>query len=167
MLAALVALAALWTYQRLAVLRGRDRVILLAVRTALFGLALFADRGPDRSAEIWATPYYVAPDGDAAPIAFPTGQPDRESFPFALWGKLVERAWRQPSWHVAGTPHPFGHDDLRAAIAFVPQETFLFSTTLEDNIAFGLKMAGESKEEIDARGKLRHHPERMASRSSK
>ena len=37
-----------------------------------------------------------------------------------------------------------GHDvrevplsDLRAAIAFVPQETFLFSTTLEDNIAFG------------------------------
>ena len=28
-------------------------------------------------------------------------------------------------------------DDLRRAIAFVPQETFLFSTTLEDNIAFG------------------------------
>lgn len=27
--------------------------------------------------------------------------------------------------------------DLRAAIAFVPQETFLFSTTLEDNIALG------------------------------
>ena len=27
--------------------------------------------------------------------------------------------------------------DLRAAIAFVPQETFLFSTTLEENIAFG------------------------------
>jgi ATP-binding cassette subfamily B multidrug efflux pump len=27
--------------------------------------------------------------------------------------------------------------DLRGAIAFVPQETFLFSTTLEDNIAFG------------------------------
>ncbi len=27
--------------------------------------------------------------------------------------------------------------DLRAAIGFVPQETFLFSTTVEDNIAFG------------------------------
>ena len=27
--------------------------------------------------------------------------------------------------------------DLRAAIGFVPQETFLFSTTLQDNIAFG------------------------------
>lgn len=27
-----------------------------------FGLALFSDRGPDKSAEIWATPYYVAPE---------------------------------------------------------------------------------------------------------
>ena len=27
-----------------------------------FGLALFTDRGPDKSAEIWATPYYVAPE---------------------------------------------------------------------------------------------------------
>lgn len=27
-----------------------------------FGLALFADRGPDASGEIWATPYYVAPE---------------------------------------------------------------------------------------------------------
>ncbi len=29
--------------------------------------------------------------------------------------------------------------DLRSAIAFVPQETFLFSTTLEENIAFGVE----------------------------
>ncbi|WP_110171356.1 ABC transporter ATP-binding protein [Luteitalea pratensis] len=43
-----------------------------------------------------------------------------------------------------GTVFIDGHDvrdvrleDLRRAIAFVPQETFLFSTTLEDNIAFG------------------------------
>ena len=43
-----------------------------------------------------------------------------------------------------GTVFLDGHDvreiplaDLRAAIAFVPQETFLFSTTLEENIAFG------------------------------
>jgi hypothetical protein len=27
-----------------------------------FGLALFTERGPDKSAEIWATPYYVAPE---------------------------------------------------------------------------------------------------------
>ena len=43
-----------------------------------------------------------------------------------------------------GTVFLDGHDvreiplsHLRAAIAFVPQETFLFSTTLEENIAFG------------------------------
>ena len=53
----------------------------------------------------------------APPLAFPTGQPDRGSFPFALWAKLVEREWRQPSWRVAGVPHPFGHEGLRAAIA--------------------------------------------------
>lgn len=54
---------------------------------------------------------------DEAPIAFPTGQPDREAFPFALWARLLEREWRQPSWMVAGAPHPFGHAGLRAAIA--------------------------------------------------
>ncbi len=44
-----------------------------------------------------------------------------------------------------GTVFLDGHDvrdvrlaQLRQAIAFVPQETFLFSTTLEDNIAFGV-----------------------------
>jgi ATP-binding cassette, subfamily B, multidrug efflux pump len=38
--------------------------------------------------------------------------------------------------------------DLRQQIGFVPQETFLFSTTLEDNIAFGVKQA--SPEEVEA-----------------
>lgn len=51
------------------------------------------------------------------PLAFPTGQPDREAFPFALWARLLEREWRRPSWTVAGAPHPFGHAGLRAAIA--------------------------------------------------
>ena len=50
-------------------------------------------------------------------IAFPTGQPDRAAFPFALWAKLLERDWRQPSWAVAGALHPFGHRGLRSAIA--------------------------------------------------
>ncbi len=52
-----------------------------------------------------------------APIAFPTGQPDRAAFPFELWARLLEREWRRPSWTVAGAPHPFGHAGLRAAIA--------------------------------------------------
>lgn len=54
---------------------------------------------------------------DDAPIAFPLGQPDRETFPFALWARLLEREWRQPSWAVAGALHPFGHAGLRTAIA--------------------------------------------------
>lgn len=52
-----------------------------------------------------------------SPIAFPTGQPDREAFPFALWAKLLEQEWRRPAWQVAGAPHPFGHEGLRTAIA--------------------------------------------------
>jgi ATP-binding cassette subfamily B protein len=35
----------------------------------------------------------------------------------------------------------FAPDDLRRHIGFVPQETFLFSTTLAENIAFGVKDA--------------------------
>jgi GntR family transcriptional regulator/MocR family aminotransferase len=54
---------------------------------------------------------------DEAPLAFPTGQPDREAFPFALWARLLEREWRRPSWAIAGALHPFGHAGLRAAIA--------------------------------------------------
>ena len=54
---------------------------------------------------------------DDSPIAFPTGQPDRAAFPFALWAKLLEREWRQPSWALAGALHPFGHRGLRDAIA--------------------------------------------------
>ncbi|MEO8128615.1 MAG: ABC transporter ATP-binding protein [Bryobacteraceae bacterium] len=52
-----------------------------------------------------------------------------------------------------------GHDvrdyapgDLRRQIGFVPQETFLFSATLADNIAFGVKTA--TKEEIEAAAAL-------------
>lgn len=42
--------------------------------------------------------------------------------------------------------------ELRRQIGFVPQETFLFSTTLEDNIAFGVKQA-TAEEIAEAAGK--------------
>lgn len=54
---------------------------------------------------------------DEAPLAFPTGQPDREAFPFALWAKLLEREWRRPGREAASAVHPFGHAGLREAIA--------------------------------------------------
>lgn len=53
---------------------------------------------------------------DTLPLAFPTSQPDREAFPFALWAKLLEREWRRPSAEAA-TAHPFGHAGLREAVA--------------------------------------------------
>ena len=53
---------------------------------------------------------------DALPLAFPTSQPDREAFPFALWAKLLEREWRRPSAEAA-LAHPFGHSGLREAVA--------------------------------------------------
>jgi len=54
---------------------------------------------------------------DDSPIAFPTGQPDRAAFPYALWAKLLEQEWRRPSWAIAGALHPFGHPGLRHAIS--------------------------------------------------
>ena len=51
------------------------------------------------------------------PLGFPTGQPDREAFPFALWAKLLEREWRRPGMEAASAAHPFGHAGLREAIA--------------------------------------------------
>jgi ATP-binding cassette subfamily B protein len=46
---------------------------------------------------------------------------------------------------------------LREAIGFVPQETFLFSTTIADNIAFGDRMPGQhSIDEIVAAARTAH-----------
>ena len=39
----------------------------------------------------------------------------------------------------------FSPEDLRRAIGYVPQETFLFSATLGENIAFGVKDATEER----------------------
>ena len=64
-----------------------------------------------------AVPPGIEETFEESPIAFPTGQPDRAAFPFALWAKLLEREWRNPSWALAGALHPFGHRGLREAIA--------------------------------------------------
>jgi ATP-binding cassette subfamily B protein len=46
---------------------------------------------------------------------------------------------------------------LHAAIGFVPQETFLFSTTIANNIAFGENEAAKnSEEEIEAAARIAH-----------
>ncbi len=57
------------------------------------------------------------PASETLPLAFPTSQPDREAFPFALWAKLLEREWRRPTPEAAAAAHPFGHAGLREAVA--------------------------------------------------
>ncbi len=48
----------------------------------------------------------------------------------------------------------FRVDDLRRSIGFVPQETFLFSSTIRENIAFGVAQAMEA--EIEAAAETAH-----------
>src|SRR5262249_53983326 len=44
-------------------------------------------------------------------------------------------------------------DSLRAAVALVPQESTLFSISVADNIAFGWRRPGLTREEIDGVGR--------------
>ena len=48
--------------------------------------------------------------------------------------------------------------DLRGAIAYVPQDSFLFSTTIRENIAYGMPDASQSEIEIAAK-EAQIHPE--------
>jgi ATP-binding cassette subfamily B protein len=45
---------------------------------------------------------------------------------------------------------------LRSAIGFVPQETFLFSTTIANNIAFGVPAADASEHQIESAARTAH-----------
>jgi ATP-binding cassette subfamily B protein len=75
--------------------------------------------------------------------------------------QLLPRVFDPPP----GTVFVDGHDvlelelgSLRAAIATVPQETFLFSDTLAANIAYGVDQAPEA--EIERVGRVAHlHPD--------
>ena len=63
---------------------------------------------------------------------------------------LIPRLYEAPP----GTVYVDGHDvrriplaTLRGAVGFVPQETFLFSDTVRENVAFGLSPDGQEVEE--------------------
>lgn len=43
--------------------------------------------------------------------------PARDEFPFALWGKLLSRRWRQSGHELIGPPDVFGYEPLRRAVA--------------------------------------------------
>ncbi len=74
------------------------------------------------------------PAGTSLAIVGPTGSGK------STLVSLIPRLYDAPAGEVLIDGRPIREyrlSDLRAAIGFVPQETFLFSTTLHDNIAFG------------------------------
>jgi GntR family transcriptional regulator/MocR family aminotransferase len=69
-----------------------------------------------------ATPPSVSPPTESERPArwfpcFLPGMPDCSDFPFALWTRLLARAWRQPRSELVLGGDPAGHRDLRQAVA--------------------------------------------------
>jgi ATP-binding cassette subfamily B protein len=81
------------------------------------------------------------PAGSSLAIVGPTGS--GKSTLVSLIPRLYDAAAGEVS--IDGRPiREYPLATLRSAIGFVPQETFLFSTTIADNIAFGDKQPGQS-----------------------
>ena len=93
------------------------------------------------------------PAGSSLAIVGPTGSGK------STLVNLIARLYDAPSGEVFidGTPiRQWPLDTLRASIGFVPQETFLFSTSIADNVAFGVPSATESTiEEAAAIARIR------------
>ena len=78
------------------------------------------------------------PAGSSLAIVGPTGSGK------STLVNLIARIYDAPTGSVLIDGHPITAlpiASLRAAIGFVPQETFLFSTTIADNVAFGVPAA--------------------------
>jgi ATP-binding cassette subfamily B protein len=68
--------------------------------------------------------------------------------------QLIPRLYNAPlnTLFIDGTPiERIPLENLRRAIGFIPQDTFLFGETISENIAFGLESAGESEVQRAAR----------------
>jgi ATP-binding cassette, subfamily B, multidrug efflux pump len=78
------------------------------------------------------------PAGSSLALVGPTGSGK------STLASLIPRLYDAPEGSVLIDGRPvrdYPLDPLRAAIGFVPQETFLFSTSIRDNIAFGVETA--------------------------
>ena len=69
-----------------------------------------------RRGERLGTAVRVPLDSDVGP-AFAMSNPDTESFPFDVWGRLLGRIWRRPASGLLRGGDPGGLSALRAAIA--------------------------------------------------
>jgi ATP-binding cassette subfamily B protein len=94
------------------------------------------------------------PAGTSLAIVGPTGSGK------STLVSLIPRLYDAPAGDVLLDGRPLREyplATLRSGIGFVPQETFLFSTTIADNIAFGDKEAGQhSLPEIEAAAATAH-----------
>jgi ATP-binding cassette, subfamily B, multidrug efflux pump len=80
----------------------------------------------------------TVPAGSSLALVGPTGSGK------STLASLIPRLYDAPEGSVLIDGRPvrdYPLDPLRAAIGFVPQETFLFSTSIRDNIAFGVEAA--------------------------
>jgi len=87
----------------------------------------------------------VVPAGSTVAVVGPTGSGK------STLVSLIPRLFDAPP----GTVRVDGHDVrdlplsvLRGAVGYVPQETFLFSDTVRENVAFGLGAGGETGERV-------------------
>jgi GntR family transcriptional regulator / MocR family aminotransferase len=70
-----------------------------------------------RRGEILANTPVTAAIPSNRPIAFKTGRPDFEAFPFRIWSQLVSKYWRNPPRELLEYPDPAGYGPLRSIIA--------------------------------------------------
>jgi ATP-binding cassette subfamily B multidrug efflux pump len=86
------------------------------------------------------------PAGSTVAIVGPTGSGK------TTLAALVARLWEAPEGEILIDGHPIREwplETLRRAIGYVPQDTYLFSETVKENIAFGLEKH-EPKQILDA-----------------
>jgi ATP-binding cassette subfamily B multidrug efflux pump len=90
----------------------------------------------------------TVPAGTSLAVVGPTGS--GKSTLVGLIGRLHDA---EPGMvRIDGRPiREYGLETLRGAIGYVPQETFLFSTTIRDNVAFGVPGASDAEVQDAAR----------------
>ncbi len=80
------------------------------------------------------------PPGSTVAVVGPTGSGK------TTLAALIARLWEAPDGQLLIDGHPIREwplETLRRSIGFVPQDTYLFSETVGENIAFGLEQHGE------------------------
>ena len=112
---------------QLGVSRGTVRVAYHRLIDEQFAIGLgaagtrVAERPPRASTPDWSPEAPPLPDlyhdFGTAPLAFQTGVPAQDAFPFKLWSRILTREARRAAAAPVGYPDPRGDPDLRREIA--------------------------------------------------